>query len=1266
MSLDLSGILDAIGIIVDDGVRKAGYDKTVAALVVRCEDPDKNLYTVQYQDSTFKNVQSYNNNEVYQENELVYLTIPSNNSSAKKYILGRVSSEVRAAIDASYAELDNYLPLGVVDIDSSSFPKEGIIFDSNATEQDFYINNNKFLVVFNGEKIEVPKDEEEEQWNKKLDEINESLRAAFLVSPYFIFEYDIRNEIKKGYLSSGNFGFKITLNFKIPQHAVSEDGDETTYPVTYTIDINKMTGQPYSYKTDSHQHTIFKVDNAKDFDSIGQITFFAKNFDDSDAFWISNMSFYGATKKGEQINKYNLKIGADLGRNYIGSSLNRNEAEVRATLKIGDEDFTSKEIKYYWFREDLTVRADSSTSPETGYSRYTGDGWKCLNETQDIEAGDQVAVYDYKPYGQKESAPDLFVFEDKHLPLFRNRIKCIAIYFDKIIESNVIEIINKNKIDYKFSLASYIRPTDSADINYADWSRKIKNATLQWVDYSAIVCEQPVDAEKPEGVLSYIWQVIDNAGQVKYIDLNSNLQYIYGYQIKDTITYKCAVFDNNNCIDIVSIVLNNIDNEMRNNFSFKSNIFNALTNNGTNDGIYYAEEKYDEEGNLIGYNTLSGSEEIDKQKNAKLFINATWITSGHLDVPKKDKQHNIVYKTEEDENGKIVYQKDEDGNPIKEYIFYADIDQPDKTQIGGFMVTERAIYNGISENTKDATGQGVYLGIDGLFIGATEEKDKSGNIIQPANYIKAYQIDILDENNKPTGQKKWELDITGKIDVSDGGKIANFTIENNALYSFQYKYENGQHQYTQVFGIDTNSNNIRGIWLGGSYTGSSAENSLPDINTVLQTSFENAKFSVDKKGILYAQAGKIANFDMSEVNITLSSTNGYFNSNSDMIFPIKGSLPKGQYDLTVEIHKALKNDNTNQYYIEPISERRQRNNITLTEAVFDSDIDLKVYLPYTEKNVSLFYDFYDGHTIDDNTASDVPDIYLYPTFAAYHKSNSSINFSYKDFEDLIQRINKGEEINFVGRNANLDKWGSAFTIPGWGSGSPRRLRNYSLSQTCIFAYCYYTLKNNQFYELKTEYFYIELTTVKVLLEGGILKYQKEIYDDEKEGLYLSPKGLGIGKGYYLNSNGLLYVNQIGKNTLPIGNIYVQNLFYRDSSAISSSDENLKNSIYPIYSQPLLSKVFDSLQPVSFKYNNGESGRTHFGLIANEVKNILDENDISTIDFAPYCEWITEEGNYTCGLRYEEFIALNIAETQKLKERVAILEERLKEIKGDIT
>ena len=47
--------------------------------------------------------------------------------------------------------------------------------------------------------------------------------------------------------------------------------------------------------------------------------------------------------------------------------------------------------------------------------------------------------------------------------------------------------------------------------------------------------------------------------------------------------------------------------------------------------------------------------------------------------------------------------------------------------------------------------------------------------------------------------------------------------------------------------------------------------------------------------------------------------------------------------------------------------------------------------------------------------------------------------------------------------------------------------------------------------------------------------------------------------------------------------------------------------------------------------------------------------ITTKEFAGYCEWENEDKTIGCGLRYSEFVAMNIHEIQKLKARVKELE-----------
>ena len=114
--------------------------------------------------------------------------------------------------------------------------------------------------------------------------------------------------------------------------------------------------------------------------------------------------------------------------------------------------------------------------------------------------------------------------------------------------------------------------------------------------------------------------------------------------------------------------------------------------------------------------------------------------------------------------------------------------------------------------------------------------------------------------------------------------------------------------------------------------------------------------------------------------------------------------------------------------------------------------------------------------------------------------------------------------------------------------------------------------------------------------------------------------------------------------------------YLGSSDIITSDKNAKNSIKNISEQ--YGAIFDSLIPVSYKYNDGTSNRTHTGFIAQDVKAAIENAGLTTQDFAAYCDWSNKDGSTGCALRYEEFIALCVNEIQKLKKRVIELESKV--------
>lgn len=115
-----------------------------------------------------------------------------------------------------------------------------------------------------------------------------------------------------------------------------------------------------------------------------------------------------------------------------------------------------------------------------------------------------------------------------------------------------------------------------------------------------------------------------------------------------------------------------------------------------------------------------------------------------------------------------------------------------------------------------------------------------------------------------------------------------------------------------------------------------------------------------------------------------------------------------------------------------------------------------------------------------------------------------------------------------------------------------------------------------------------------------------------------------------------------------------------SPLYTSSDERVKNTITPLDNKYEI--LFDNLNAVSYKYNNGTSDRLHTGFIAQAVEKAINDAGLTTKDFAGLTIQSPNTENEIYGLRYEEFIALNTWQIQKLKTRVTELENEIKEIK----
>lgn len=169
-----------------------------------------------------------------------------------------------------------------------------------------------------------------------------------------------------------------------------------------------------------------------------------------------------------------------------------------------------------------------------------------------------------------------------------------------------------------------------------------------------------------------------------------------------------------------------------------------------------------------------------------------------------------------------------------------------------------------------------------------------------------------------------------------------------------------------------------------------------------------------------------------------------------------------------------------------------------------------------------------------------------------------------------------------------------------------------------------------------------------------------------------------------NKAGTAAVN--GYTNLGSGSYRWKQLF-ATTATISTSDRNLKKDIYQLTDTHL--DFFLKLQPVSFLFKDGESGRTHIGFIAQDVEQAMSECGLTDLDFAGFCKdqkvevffeedengdkiekerpILDENGNpdYIYSLRYEEFIALNTYVIQKLWKRVDAVEKENIETKNQI-
>lgn len=223
------------------------------------------------------------------------------------------------------------------------------------------------------------------------------------------------------------------------------------------------------------------------------------------------------------------------------------------------------------------------------------------------------------------------------------------------------------------------------------------------------------------------------------------------------------------------------------------------------------------------------------------------------------------------------------------------------------------------------------------------------------------------------------------------------------------------------------------------------------------------------------------------------------------------------------------------------------------------------------------------------------------------------------------------------------------------------------------------------YMQKTEDLEINSVTAKVLNAT-----QKYLIDNACSFLIHNYEGYGLKYTYFTNPQLQILptkdnVTNLGHSSYRFAEFRCNNIYISSGTAVTS-DRRYKDNINELNDE-LSFKFIMALVPSSYKYKDGESGRTHYGLIAQDVEKVLASLGLSNKDFGGIViEKLTKEvevetvnddgetvvekhlketGEIKYDLRYEEFIAPLIKTVQIQQKTIKNLEERLSKFENQI-
>lgn len=401
-------VLDAIELLATSSVKKAGYDKTIQAQILSCEDATIGKYRCRYQDSVFY-AYSNNSNMTFTNGSYVYILVPENDMSKEKTILG---STKKLGI--------NYI----------SQLEQDQIYNVNGTNcvtsnEVYYLDsNNKYYMydIYN--------------YENNLNNVTldiEALEHYIKQSSSLLVGATFRTQIPPARQYRGHYGIAFNLRF--------QDNTSNQQVVrTYIIDEDNMIDNPYRLIHGTRQYQVFDIDGSN-FIRVQSIEIFNKDFPNAEGnittgilndgdIIISNLEISAAERMAEnEINGVAISFYTPQGTFFTESSTSANYKTIIAQVKVkGKLVSASQMIPFYWGRENVGVAPSSQY-----YNKYLGRGWQCLNDKNIIE--EATATTD--PVIEWVAGNDTYILNFDQATARDNKFKVAIIYDGNVITKEI-------------------------------------------------------------------------------------------------------------------------------------------------------------------------------------------------------------------------------------------------------------------------------------------------------------------------------------------------------------------------------------------------------------------------------------------------------------------------------------------------------------------------------------------------------------------------------------------------------------------------------------------------------------------------------------------------------------------------------------------------------------------------------------------------------------------------------------------------------------